>query len=74
MSFYVNSGLELCQWAGVAGFSPAFYLAGLNRAVSRENSQFSSYRRALTLAISLSVIEDCVGWGDPEFNGIVLIQ
>lgn len=50
------------RWAG-----------GLNRVISRDNSQFSSYRRALTLAISLSVSEDCGGWGEPK-AGAVLIQ
>jgi len=51
-----------------------FIWVGLNRVVSRDNSQFSSYRRALTLAISLSVREDCVGWGGPGVTGVVLIQ
>jgi hypothetical protein len=59
-------------------FSPDFFIwrrraGGLNRVVSRDNSQFSSYRRALTLAISSSVSKDCAGRGEPE-SGAVLIQ
>jgi hypothetical protein len=71
MSFYVNSGSAFCQWGPSGGISR--WARGLNRVISRDNSQFSSYQRALTLAISLSVSEDCGGWGEPK-SGEVLIQ